>query len=549
MDAPDDIAGMFGALIAVYFYLQLVANISSTIDFDSGDVRTRIEIGEVIASTLETTIVAGRAFGRIEYDAIVYDDASGAVIVDGLAFERIDPLTGAPIAFSVEALAVSTVGADDDRLDLRIHVEQLTFDVAALGPPAPVAAQLAALGLETVRADAALEIGYRLAASAADAHLTLDIDDVGAASIAIGVEDLHLTGVEFDDAMLAGALTHATVTVENAGALNVALGLLGVDGTPDGAADAGRRAAALIASFFSVDPVTGRATAPSAEAEAFAQDAGAAIERLAADQVALTVRLEPDAPVAFDALIPLIDGLGFDLRARGRLLQVLAPSAGLAPRPTTPIFADRPGDDATRNALLAAAEAFISGVGAPLAPELALELLEDAGGDGEVRRLRAEALIATGALEDAYGEALLAEAAGAPGAGAVVLSLRAELPLVDELAIEAEILGALTPPETIAALFPRAEAGDALAMRRLGTAYANGAGLPRSQTRAYFWYALAAAAGDPVALRRRDALRARHAADPEAAAVWADARADVDAEIVALWFGGLGAAVAATAAD
>ena len=53
---------------------------------------------------------------------------------------------------------------------------------------------------------------------------------------------------------------------------------------------------------------------------------------------------------------------------------------------------------------------------------------------------------------------------------------------------------------------PLADRGDADAQFNLGIAYNNGDGVPKDYARAYMWFSLAAAAGDPTAAEYRDTV-------------------------------------------
>lgn len=547
MELTEDITGLFTAAFVVYLYFQLLSNVTTQIDLETGEVRTRVDAAQIVASTLETSVIAGRAFGEVGYDAVAYDPGTGAVIVEGVSFSRRDATTGQPIRATLDALAVSTSDGGDDLIDMRIDVVGLEAPLGALDLPPPVEFQLAAIGLDALRADATVSVNYDLSSSDGEIAVEWDVEGVGAMSAAVELSRLHLMGVENSDPRLEGELRAVSLSFEDLGALDAGLALLGLPSGAEGADDVAALVRTQALALLAVDPSTGRETAPTPEARDFADALSAAAERFIADGGAIGIGARPIDPPSLTELQRLIDRAAFDLRARIEIVQALSPTAGSAPPAIRAIIAEAPSAEAPIDARLAAARAYIEGVGAPRNLVAALDILDGVQPPtAEALALLAEALEAEegGPTVASYAAALRAEAAGAPGASGRVLRHRTALDLDEMLSGEAIATDGMDLTDEVAALLDRAEAGDPLAMRALAGAYGLGDGAPRNVLESYRWAALGAAAGDRPSQRRRDAIAALYA-QSEDAELWRSELRAIDAEAADLWADGLGAAVAA----
>lgn len=551
MDVSDEITGVFTAAFIIYFYFQLLSNVTTTIDLDTGLVRTNVDFAQIFSASLEASVVASRAFGRVEYDAVAYDPGTGAVVVEGFEFTRRDPFSDAVYDVSIDALSISASDGGDDLLDLRIDVLGFEAPLDSVEMPSAARAQLAALGVDALRADATIDVNYDLSSSAAEVAVALDVADIGAVSAAGEFGRLHFVDVEFGDGRLDGEVRAITLSFEDLGALDAGLALLGVPSGAAGADDVEALVRAQTLALLAADPSTGRETAPTRSAQAFADDLAVAAARVVGDADAITVSARPAEPIGFVAIQELIDRVGFDLGARIRLLDALQPAAGAAPTPVAPILVAAPSPDAPAADRLAAARAYLTGLGAPRDADTALALLEGLGSpSAEALALLADAYEAVAGRPTvaAYEAALLAEAAGAENAGGRVLRLRAALSLAEML--DGEALAADRAPISAAidALLARADDGDPLAMRALSNAFSLGDGAPRSVLEAYRWATLGAAAGDRPAQRRRDAIAALYARS-DASEAWREALRDVEALASEQWSAGLGDAVRARVGD
>ncbi len=173
--------------------------------------------------------------------------------------------------------------------------------------------------------------------------------------------------------------------------------------------------------------------------------------------------------------------------------------------------------------------ALLTGEGAPVDLATALMLLEPIAQSGDAEAALAIARATAGsAPEAAYGWALIAGAAGVPGAVAVLDGIEDRLPLRDVLDLQAAAAGG-DPllPGRVSVGSLRQAALDSLS---------GGGGTGRSYERALFWATLGQAAGDAtsenIVQQIHDLARL---ADPEDMEAWGETSARISRQALEFW--------------
>lgn len=293
------------------------------------------------------------------------------------------------------------------------------------------------------------------------------------------------------------------------------------------------------------DGITGGGARPlTGEERAFLERLEAELERFVRDKDRLVIRGESERGV-------LLTDAG--LANAGAVLAAMAPEVSATTRaerdllPPDEIAAALGGgaglDPAAR---LRIGRALATGEGAPRAPGAAAAVLAPLAEDwdGEANMLLARTLAEAGSVREAYAHALRAMAAGAPGAIGLGDELEARLDLAEVLALQDEAAAAL--PAAMAADTGALIGGAAIdAIRARAADLAAGSGAPRDYAGAWYWAALAGAAGDRVARALMSRLDASFAGEGPEGAAWAAARDAAGARALETWTAGFGAAVAA----
>jgi len=487
--------------------------------------------------------IAGlRSQAEVTYDALSVDVAAGTVALTGLAGA---PLPGPGVdpacRFGADRLAVaglSPLAGDFGRL----RIEAIGLRVAAACLEGDARPGLAAAGIGTLVVDRALaSVAYDFGPGAADVGLQLSMPGLADVEATLVLDYFAVVepGMDGDPEPVARFRSGA-VTVEDRGLLARIRPLLPPEMADPAAAAGGlagelarglereNRAAerrARIAAGASPDaPVE----APLTEAQrAFVASFEAEAGRFLSTGGAITLA----AAATGEAVLLTSDTVGDDPRL---LFTALAPAFAAAPPARADILPavlvgraiSLPGglsvEERRRVGL-----AFLTGRGVPRDVGRGAALLAPlAGGDGGVARALAEALAAANPVA-AYGHALVAAAAGAPGALALLDRIEAGLDARDMLAAQA----AAQPP-AVAPEGPATVTG----LRAAALAALTGTTRPRSYPQAWFQASLAAAAGDAAGAAIRDEIEARMAARGAAAVMaWEAATGPLAAVILREW--------------
>jgi len=492
---------------------------------------------------LQSGITALRSQAEIAYDALSVDVAGGTIAVTGLSGA---PLPGAGVdaacRFAADRLVVAGLTPAAEGLGrLRLEAVGLSLGAACMDREAREA--LTAVGLETLVVDrASVSLAYRFGPGAADVVVLLSAPGIADLEATLALDYLALVepGMGPDPVPLA-RLRSGAVTVEDRGLLARLRPLMPPDMADPAAAaravagevaqglERENRAAERRARIARGDSTEAPVEAPLTDAQrAFV----ASLEREFARFLAAGGTVTLATAVAGPAV--LIDAGALDGDPRP-LFEALAPRFSAAPPARADILPTAlVGRALTVPGGLSAEErrrvglAFLSGRGVPRDIDRGAALLAPlAGTDAGIDAALAAALAGRDPAA-AYGHALAAAAAGAPGALALLDRIEAGLDVAALLAAQGAAAPAAAAAEEAFASVGTLRAAALAAM--IGTAR------PRSYAAAWFYASLAAAAGDAAGAGLRDEIEARMAArGPAAAATWAEATAPLAAVILREW--------------
>lgn len=490
---------------------------------------------------IQTGITAMRSQAEFTYDALAVDVAGGSVSLTGLVGAPL-PAAGADpgCRFAAQRLAVSGLapGATDFG---RLRIEAIGLTLAAACLEREPREALTAVGIETLAIDrAAVAVAYRFGSGSADVAVQFDLAGLAAVEATLVLDYLALVepGMGGEPVPLARFRSGA-VTVEDAGLLARLRPLLPPEMADPAAAARGlagelarglereNRAAELRKRIARGDSSDAGVDAPLTAAQrAFVDSFEAQAARFLRDGGAVTLAAAATGPAV------LIDAAAFDGDSRP-LFEALAPRfVALPPARAAILPAVLVGRAITVPGGLSGDErrqvglAFLAGRGVPRDLDRGAALLSPLAGEPAVAAALAEALAGRDPVA-AYGHALAAAAAGAPGGLALLDRIEAALDPAAMLAAQA----AAEPP---------AEGDDAFAsvaaLRSAALARLMGTTRPRSYPQAWYFASLAAAAGDGAGAAIRDEIEARMAArGPAAEAAWQAAIAPVAAVILRDW--------------
>lgn len=491
---------------------------------------------------LQGGITAIRSQAEISYDALSVDVAGGTVAITGLSGAPL-PAAGVDAAcrFGADRLAVSGLSPAAGGLG-RLRIEAAGLAVAAACMDREPREALAAVGLEALRLDRlAASFDYRFGPGAADVGVQLSVPGIADLEATLVLDYLALaepgTG---PDPVPVARLRSGAVTVEDRGLLARLRPLLPPE-MADPAAAARGLAAELARSLERENRAAERrariARGESADAPFEAPLTAAQQAFVASFEREVARFLGQGGTVALATAVAgpavLIDPAALDGDPRP-LFDALAPTfaagpparAGILPAALVGRAITVPGglsEEERRRVGLA----FLSGRGVPRDLDRGVALLAPLAGEAAVAQALAEALAGRDP-GTAYGHALAAAAARAPGA----------------LALLDRIEAGLDPAVMLAAQAARAEAGagdeavfaSVAALRAAAQARMMGTAVPRSYPQAWYLASLAAAAGDAAGAAIRDEIEARMAArGPAGAAAWAAATAPLAGVILRDW--------------
>lgn len=502
----------------------------------------------LVRRVVQIGIGALRRETELQYDHILPDPVAGEVAITGVLAWPDVPWEGDGCTLSADRVTISTAEpASWDKVKLRLDIIGGSASPGCLAPAARDA--LAQAGIDKIEiAQGSVDVDYTV--SSAEAKVRLHLDSPGFALVDGQAHFSYLAAnaTPGDTAdPVAAYLTDASLTLVNQGGWDKVKALL-----PDQMQDPALAGAAVTAALTDAlqganasaaaagadpgdgtdDENTAPAPAPDAslsdEQKSFVTQAGRQVTRFMTDQDQIV--LETDLP---DSEVRITSTFFDDPRAAFRDLRpTVVAHAGSKPplieaammQKALAVDGDTPAD--TR---LAVGTALITGRGAPKSVAKGRAILEPLAQAGDT----AAALQLARALQDddpktAYHDALLAAAGGEDGAMALVDGLEEKLDTPTVLAVQ----GGLSDISSL----PDAPFASVAALRAEALARMSGEAEPRSYALAWFWAALAAAAGDPAGTDLRDGIDRRmrlHGAAAEAA--WAEARAPVEDAALHEW--------------
>lgn len=480
------------------------------------DVFTAEAIGTAL---LNTALSWARFLADIRYDQASMDPLAMQAVLTGVEISPLIP-DMPPGACVITAQRLTIGGAPLDRLTEGRF--RLALDGAQMGAgclPLDAANGLRGLGFPQVSAGR-IEVDYTYDYASGGARLTLtaDLDRLA---------DLHLAAqmdyvsyrMDFarEEPAIAADLRHAELTVRDRGGWSILRRFL-----PPDLREKGALGPVVEGGVTEILAEANRPDQPLSEAQtAFAARAGRIAGRFGKDGTFVIATRISGAPVRLDER---------SARRFRNLFGALNPVvARRAPQisqslPVEALNAALQGQ-ATPEDAFAHGRALITGIGAPRSVGAGLRLLAPLAreGNAEASLLIARA-VETTRPEDAYAHALRAAAANLPGALALLDRIEHALPYAAVISAQNALMGPVDE-----SLY-----GDLPAMRQAARAYLVGTARPRTWRAAYYWAAMAAAAGDAASAALRDditeALRLRGDA-----AVWAPEAEALENAVLTDW--------------
>lgn len=479
---------------------------------------------------LQTAASAARSQAELTYDDIVLDLAAGRMALTGLAVRPELPWDDyGDCTARIDALEIFSPASFDASTG-RIEIVGLDLPLACL-PPDPQGA-IAAAGYEAVRAPS-LSIDFDYQAGSSALNMTL----AGTLADAVDIE----AAVEFDYFWIQtpGAFADATSSDQLSGPPQgepvADLAFAEISLTDNGLLErAGPMLASMIGGFEAAPPMIEGVILQElgANGQPFAAEMRTAVEAFLTGDGKIVLTVAPDeavrlSPDLFDDPRTLFAAL--DPRASGQV----AASAALIDRAL--LGAALAGEAMSDEDRLLVGAALAEGIGAPRAPELALDVLAPLvlAGHPEAALIASNS-VGADAAGDAYALALIAAAGGVDGGLTRLDRLEARL---DFAAIrDAQAAIAEEMPDSIAD--DVVASGDLAAIRALAIRMERGVGAPRNYAAAYRLASLAAAGGDRSAAALRDRIDTRLSRRGAGSDGWTDTRAEAAAKALEVWLDG-----------
>lgn len=446
-----------------------------------------------------------RLLADIRYDQLSVDPVAARAILTGVEIAPLIPDLPAD-ACRITAARMTINGNPLDRIDAgRLRLALDGIDIAAGCLPPEGANMLRAMGFATLHAPwAELDLLYTHASGGVHARLSADVERLASLNLSADLDYVsYRMDFETEEPVVAIDLTRAELVLRDLGAWTLAQNFLPPELKQPGAL--GPVIEGAVAQ--TIAGANGPEVPASEKQRGFATQAGQLAAGFApGGRVVLSTAVK-DGPFRLDegsvASFPaLFDALNPQVGAQPAALRGALPVAALQ----AALDAEEPPAEA-----LAIGRALMTGIGAPRNPTQGLRLLLPLarGGNTEASLLIAEG-VAESQPANAYAHALRAAAANEPGALAVLDRIERNLPYADVIAAQNALMAG--PDEALYA--------DLAGMRAAARAFLTGTGRARSWRAAYYWAAMAAAAGDASGAALRDeiteTLRLRGAA-----AAWA----------------------------
>ncbi|MGR3803894.1 hypothetical protein [Marinibacterium profundimaris] len=481
-----------------------------------------LTLDRISTAAMQMVMSSARLFADIRYGQVSLDPLAARMTLLDLDIRPYLPGLP-PGACIVTAGRVTIAGQPLDRpeaMRLRMSLDDMELGLGCL--PAEARALVMGVGLDRLtmpRADIGLRYDY--ASGGAIIDLAGDLDNVAAIEAFVDADYISFrVDPATEEPQMALELNAAHVTLDDRGAWTMAQRLM----PPDMRAPEALQALVAGAVAEMLDEANGIDAAQLSEAQQrFAAEAGAAARGFAEGnrRVVLATgiarppfRIDEDSAAEFQ---PLFDALAPVAGHHAPRLDRVIPVAELRAALET---------DALPDNALELGRAMLTGVGAPRNLTSGLNLLAQASrqGNAEAAFLVAEALAADDP-ETAYGHAMRAAAAAYPGALAVLDRAERGTPFARMMAMQADASPAGPDP----ALY-----GSVLEMRRAARGFLTGTGRYRSYRAAWYWAAMAAAAGDASGAAMRDEITELMRLRGDAAA-WAAEAASLDNGVLRDW--------------
>ncbi|GAA6202275.1 hypothetical protein [Aquicoccus sp. SU-CL01552] len=450
-----------------------------------------ITADRLATAAMHTLMNWARLLADIRYDQLSVDPVAARATLTGVEIAPLIPDLP-PDSCRITAARMTINGTPLDRIDAgRMRLALDGMDVAAGCLPPEGANMLRAMGFATLHAPwAELDLLYDHGSGGLQARFSTDIARLASLNLSADLDYVsYRMNFDTEEPVFAADLTHAELVLRDLGAWTLAQNFLPAELKQPGAL--GPVIEGAVAE--GIAGANGPEVPASAAQRAFAQQAGQVAAGFApGGRVVLSTAIS-DGPFRLD------EGSVDSFRA---LFDALKPQVGVQPtalRGAVPVAALQAALDAENPPVeaMAIGRALMTGIGAPRNPAQGLRLLLPLARDGNTE---ASLLIAEGVAEsqpaNAYAHALRAAAANEPGALAVLDRIERELPFAEVIAAQNVLMGG--PDE---ALF-----GDLAGMRAAARAFLTGTGRARSWRAAYYWAAMAAAAGDASGAALRDEI-------------------------------------------
>ena len=463
-------------------------------------------------SMAQSVVLAIRSRGEITYDAIDVDTRAGLIALNGVSFKpTLGPGTSGACTVTAESLAI------EGQLWGEITSARLTItgvEVPASCLPPEQGVMVAAVGYPIIRAEyVTADATYVMGSSALDVTIAGDVEDaLSFEAVAafdyfwLGDDALPAQARASDGAPSAADLSFAEISLSDLGAIERLGPMLGV-------MIGGLTNAPTLATQGMRDTLTSGGTVPLApQADAFINDLEAGLVGLINRREDLVVSVAPPTTVRLTGdiaddpallLAALSPTVSKQIAARAEIIPAeLLEQVLHSPTPDELDDTDR----------LAVGRALALGLGAPLSPGAALEILSPLVDDwsAEAALLSARAAMVQDEMAEAYALTLIAAAGKAPDAQAQLSVLEARLSASEVFEAQRRVTDAWPDRETwFTSVREAAQTGNIAALRSAARDRHAGRNGPRSYETAYVFASLAAAAGDRGAADLRDRISNR----------------------------------------
>lgn len=477
---------------------------------------------QIAAKLLRSAILGLRSQVDITYSSLTVSMRDGVLAADDVKLTLYDNITDGDVC-EVTLAGLEILTGDPFAINtITLSLAARSVEVGDTCLPADARPGLAMLGKTSLLLpEVAIDIAYDMPTAATQLSASTTFDGIAAFQAQADLAYATIWAGDGDEAVPGGDLRAASVTIEDLGGWERASAFLPQQFTnPD---TAGAAASQMLGQMF--EGLAQGNVLPKG-AKSFVVEAARGWADFVSEpgRLVLETGFDPDFPIFIDAQtfedgpFPVIDLLQPVVARVPAAERGAVPPALLAQALNAPDTLD---NDARRMVGLA----LLTGTGAPRAVAQGAALLSgfvDAG-DGEVALAVARALKGTD-VETAYAAALVAGAAGAPGARSVLDSVEVGLPFAARMRLQKAASAAVAEPDLQASTRELAAHAEA---------HLSGVGAPRSLPHALLFGTLAAARGHAGAARLVD--RIDRAIPQDGRAAWAELSAEISDTALAAW--------------